>query len=96
MAETTLSELGRPSLEELLLLTALICQKQPERGRRVAARFLSRYVDSAGHATIDEAALVTSLLAALGGPHHEQALAALLDMADRASTGTAAPGLRSA
>lgn len=82
----TLRELGRPSSEELLLLNALICRKQPERGRRVAARFLERYLASTGGATIEEAALVASLLAALGGQRHEQALAALLDVTERASS----------
>jgi hypothetical protein len=87
VAEMTLRELGRPSSEELLLLTALICQKQPERGRRVAARFLERYLATTAGVTIEDAALVASLLAALGGPHHEQALVALLDMTGRASSG---------
>jgi hypothetical protein len=87
IAETTLRELGRPSAEELLLLTALICRRQPERGRRVAARFLERYLATTAGATIEDAALVASLLAALGGQRHEQALAALLDMTGRASSG---------
>jgi hypothetical protein len=66
VAETTLREFGRPSTEELLLLTALICRKQPERGRRVKARFLERYLQNAPSATIDDASLVATLLAALG------------------------------
>jgi hypothetical protein len=82
IAETTLREIGRPTTEELLLLTALICQKQPERGGRVAARFLVRYLECTPNAEIDDAALVSSLLAALGGKRHAQALAALLEMTE--------------
>jgi hypothetical protein len=37
--------------------------------------------------SIDDAALVASLLSALGGPRHEQALAALLDMTEGVSSG---------
>jgi hypothetical protein len=84
VAETTLREIGRPSSEELLLLTSLIVAKQPERGRRVAARWLERYLAATAEITIDDASLLASLLAALGGPRHEQALAALLDMTARA------------
>lgn len=96
VAETTLRELGRPTTEELLLLTALICLKQPERGRRVAARLLERYLAETPQITIDDASLVASLLAALGGPRHAQALAALLDMTRRASSTTRAADVRSA
>jgi hypothetical protein len=83
----TLREIGRPSSEELLLLTPLICRKQPERGRRVAARFLERWLGGVPERSIDDAALVASLLSALGGPRHEQALAALLDMTEGVSSG---------
>lgn len=96
IAETTLRELGRPSTEELLLLTALICQKQPERGRRVSARFVARYLETADCATIDEVSLIVSLLAALGGPRHDQVLAALLDIVGRPSSATNRPERRSA
>jgi hypothetical protein len=91
----TLRELGRPTIDELLLLTAAICLKQPERGRRVAGRFLQRYLDAHEQLTIDDAALVASLLAALGGPRHEPALAALLDMTGKVSSATRATGVRS-
>jgi hypothetical protein len=84
----TLREIGLPSNEELLLLTALICQKQPERGRRVAARWLERHLGERSDMTIDDALLLASLLSALGGPRHEAALQALLDMTGRASSGT--------
>jgi len=84
----TLPEIGLPSGEELLLLTALICQKQPERGRRVAARWLGRHLGEGGETTIDDALLIASLLSALGGPRHDVALRVLLDMTGRASSGT--------
>jgi hypothetical protein len=71
VAEATFRELRATTLEELLLLTALICEKQPTRGRRAAARFLERYLASESEATIDDAALVVPLLAALGGPRHD-------------------------
>jgi len=92
VAETTLRAIGRPTEEELLLLTALICRKQPQRGRRVAARFLERYLQHVSDASIDDAALVATLLAALGGSRHEQALTALLDMVGTASNPDAASG----
>jgi L-alanine-DL-glutamate epimerase-like enolase superfamily enzyme len=95
-AEATLRELGRPSLGELLLLTALICRKQPARGRRVAARFLERYLQQEPDVTIEDAAAVASLLAALGGRRHDQALAALLGMTGRASSARDTSGVRSA
>jgi hypothetical protein len=79
-----------------LLLTALICKKQPERGRRVAARLLQRYLEQTPDATIQDAAVVASLLTALGGSRHDQALAALLDMTGRASSGAGTRGVRSA
>jgi hypothetical protein len=67
VAETTLRELGRPTLEELLELTILIAARDPRRHGRVAARFLLRYLEEHDRATIDEAALVAASLAALSG-----------------------------
>jgi hypothetical protein len=96
VAEATLREIGRPSTEELLLLTALICQKQPQRGRRVAARLLERHLAHTAAITIDEVALLAALLAALGTARHKQALAALLDMTNTASSATGGSSLRSA
>jgi hypothetical protein len=96
VAEATLREIGRPSTEELLLLTALICQQQPERGRRVAARLLERHLAQTAQITIDEVALLAPLLAALGTARHEQALAALLDMTKAASSAKSGSRLRSA
>ncbi len=85
VAETTLRELGRPSLVELLELTALIAQKDPRRHGRVATRWLQRYLEVRGDATIDEATLAAAALHELGGRLHGVALTALRDMADSAS-----------
>lgn len=81
VAETTLRELGRPSLAEILELTALIAQKDPRRHGRVAARWLQRYLDVRGDATIDEAILAAAALQQLGGRSHGVALAALRALA---------------
>ena len=83
MAETSARELGRVSLVESLALTALIAQKDPRRRSRVAARWLLRYLEAADQAGIEEAAMVASSLAALGGDAHEQAHTALLSMVER-------------
>jgi hypothetical protein len=85
VAETTLRALGRPSLAELLELTALIALKDPRRHGRVATRWLQRYLELRGDATVDEAILAAAALQQLGGHSHGTALAALRDMADSAS-----------
>jgi hypothetical protein len=74
------------TLGELLELTALIAQKAPARFSRVAARWLLKYLEAVDDVTIDEAAFVANSLQALGGRHNEQALTALRDMAERATT----------
>ena len=86
IAEVTLRELGRPTLGELLELTALIAAKDPARRSRVAARWLLRYLEENDGGTIEDAALAASALAALGGPSHEAAHAVLSGMAERASS----------
>jgi hypothetical protein len=85
VAEVTLRELGRPTLVELLDLTALIALKDLPRYPRVGARWLLRYLETHDQATIGQAAFVASSLAALGGPTHEAAHTALRDMAKTAS-----------
>lgn len=83
VAETVLrAEIPRPTLTDLLELTALIAQKDPGRFSRVAARWLLRYLDAVDDATVQDAALVAANLQALGGRHHEEALATLRDMAE--------------
>jgi hypothetical protein len=83
VAETTAREIGRVSLVESLALTALIAQKDPRRRSRVAARWLLRYLEARDQAGIEEAALVASALAALGGSAHDEAHAALLAFAEK-------------
>jgi hypothetical protein len=86
VAEATLrAEIPRPTLVDLLDLTALIAFKQPERYSRVAARWLLRYLEAVEDATIYDAAFIAASLQALGGRHHEHALIALRDMAHEAT-----------
>jgi len=83
VAETTLrGEIPRPTLLDLLELTALIAQKDPRRHGRVAARWLRRYLDVRDDATVDDVAFVAVNLQALGGPHHGPALAVLRELAE--------------
>ena len=84
MAETTLRELGRPSLSDLLELTLLIAQKDPRRYPRVSARWLIRYLEQHDQATIDDAAFAVACLEAVAGPENEHAVTALRDMAEKA------------
>jgi hypothetical protein len=83
VAETTLrGEIPRPTLLDLLELTALIAQKDPRRHGRVAARWLRHYLDACDDATIDDVAFAASCLQSLGGPHHGRALTVLRELAD--------------
>jgi hypothetical protein len=74
------------SLEDALGLTILIARKDPRRHPRVAARWLLRYLEEIEEATIDEAAMVASCLAALGGDRHGDAALTLRAMAERATS----------
>jgi hypothetical protein len=47
MAEATVRELGRISLEEALALTALVAENEPERRSRFAVRWLRRLLEEA-------------------------------------------------
>jgi hypothetical protein len=67
VAEATAKEIGRISLAEALELTVLIARKDPRRHPRVAARWLLRFLEENSEATIEEAALAASCLAALVG-----------------------------
>ena len=82
-------ELGRPSLGELLELTILIAELEPRRHARVSARWLLRYLETRADATIDDAALVTACLVALGGDRHLEAATALRAIAKLARRGGA-------
>jgi hypothetical protein len=83
LAETTLrAEIPRPTLVDLLELTALIALKEPHRHARVSARWLWRWLDAHRFATIYDAALAVSALQALGGRHHHHALSTLRALAE--------------
>jgi hypothetical protein len=88
VAETVLRELGRPTLSELLELTILIGFKDPRRYPRVGTRWLIRYLEAHGEATIDDAAFAVACLEAVVGPNNLHAVTALRDMAERASRRT--------
>jgi hypothetical protein len=75
---------------EALELTVLIAQKDPRRGSRASAQWLSRFLEENDRVTIQEAALAAGALAALGGPGHEEAHAVLAGMVERATTRQAA------
>jgi hypothetical protein len=85
VAEATAREIGRVSLAEALELTVLIARDDPRRHPRVAARWLSRYLEERAGATIDEAGIAAACLAALGRDGDEQAVQTLRAMA-RATT----------
>jgi hypothetical protein len=86
LAETTLrAEIPRPTLVDLLELTALIALKEPHRHARVSARWLQRWLEAHSFATIYDVAYAASLLQALGGRHHEHALAALRALTEEIS-----------
>jgi hypothetical protein len=87
VAEVTLRvEIPRPTMLDLLELTALIAVKDPRRHSRTAARWLQRWLDAVGDATLDDVDLAAANLRALGGRHHEHALVALRDIAERATS----------
>jgi hypothetical protein len=93
IAETTAREIGRMSLAEALELTGLIARKDPRRHGRAATRWLRLYLEHSPGAGLDDAAFVVGALSALGGPHHDAALLALRDLAERASSGQQARGV---
>jgi hypothetical protein len=69
------------------------CAKGSRRNPRVAARWLLRYLEEDPHATIDEAALAASSLAALTGVAHQEAAQTLRAMAERATSRRRARGV---
>jgi hypothetical protein len=60
-------------------------QNAPERGRRYAVRWLRRLLEEDENLTIEETTLAAWALAALGSGGHDQAMATLSDMAERAT-----------
>jgi hypothetical protein len=84
VAETVLrTEIARPTLVDLLELTALIAQSDPGRRGRVTTRWLQRYLEASVDRTIDEVAFAVAALQALGTANHVRALDALREIARR-------------
>ena len=86
MALTAAKDLPQLGLANALELTILVARKDPRRHPRVAARWLLRLLEEDPHATIDEAVLAASSLAALTGVGHEEAASALRALAERATS----------
>jgi hypothetical protein len=85
MALAAAKDLPQLNLADALELTILVARKETRRHPRVAARWLLRYLEEDPHATIDEAVLATSSLAALTGVAHEEAAQTLRAMSERAT-----------
>jgi hypothetical protein len=68
-------ELPQLSLLDALELTMLIARKDSSRYPRVAARWLSRFLEEHPDATIEDAGLAASCLIALPGSGYREALA---------------------
>ena len=85
VAEPTAKELPPLNLTDALELTMLIARKDPRRHSGVAARWLLRYLEESEDATIDEAAMVASCLAALAGDRHRDAELPLRAVTERAT-----------
>src|SRR5207237_7269757 len=95
VAETTLrAEIPRPTLIDLLELTALIALKEPQRHPRVSARWLQRWLEAHQFATIYDVTFAATALQALGGRHHSHALSALRVMAEEATRRPVSHGIR--
>jgi hypothetical protein len=86
MALAAARDLRQLNLDDALELTILVARKDPRRHPRVAARWLLRLLEEDPHATIDEAVLAASSLAALTGVAHVEAAQALRAMAERATS----------
>jgi len=77
VAEVTALELGRLDLSDALELTALTALKDRPRSRRLAARWLERWLAETQAPTSDDAVMVAGLLVALGDELHDASLTAL-------------------
>ena len=95
VAEVTARELGRITLAEALELTALVAERDPDRGLRFCVRWLRRLLDEDETITPAQAALAASALAALGGPGHNDAFGILAAVAERATSRRVPRGLAS-
>jgi hypothetical protein len=85
-------QLQQLSLLDALELTVLVARKDPGRHQR-SLRWLLRYLEEDPHATIEEAVLAASSLAALTGVAHEEAAQTLRAMAERATSRRRARGV---
>jgi hypothetical protein len=79
VAEAVIRELGRVTLADALDLCVLAARKDRKRASRYAVRWLQRLLEERP-LTVEEAALAATALAALGGPGHDAACAALYDL----------------
>jgi hypothetical protein len=84
VAEIVAREVGHLDLQEALELTALVAVKDRARSRRMAARWLERWLGET-RPSIDDAVVATANLAALGGELHAVALTALRELAGGAT-----------
>jgi hypothetical protein len=73
-------------LLDALELTMLIARKDSSRYPRVAARWLSRFLEEHPDATIEDAGLAASCLIALPGAGYQEAVQTLRAMAERATS----------
>ena len=78
-------ELPQLSLADALELTFIIARKDPRRHSRAAARWLQRYLEEQPEATIEQAVLVASSLAALPSASFQEAVQTLRAMAETAT-----------
>jgi hypothetical protein len=78
-------ELPQLSLGDALDLTMLVAGKDPARHPQVAARWLLRFLEEHPEATIEQAALAASCLAALPGAAYAEAAQTLKAMAETAT-----------
>src|SRR5262245_6325766 len=85
VAEITAREIGRLTLVEALELTALVARRDPQRHPRYAARWLFCLLREIDAVTLDDVTVAVGLLHALGGVRHDEALLALLGMAEQAT-----------
>jgi hypothetical protein len=86
-------ELPQLSLLDALELTILVARKDPRRHPRPAARWLLRYLAEHPDATIEEAGVVASCLAALPGASYGEDVKTLRAMAERATSRRRARGV---
>lgn len=91
LAEMTAREVSHLTLSESLALTALAVQKEP-RVARVTPSAGYQAAEEDENLTIEEAILAASALSALGSRAHEQALSALLGLAERLLGKEGGPG----